>query len=279
MKIFTKIIAKECRNHECHEFQKIKPKESTALCEECSEPMFPIKKPRYSVLICLLIFFLFVIVGGIGNQLDWHPFLLKSRQGFGSREWILLGLKGNLYFLAPGTERLPVFQEIEPVGSVYATSLNVPSREFSEGFPGVTSRFEWFAIEYTGIFLIDIPGVYRFRLTSDDGSRLIIDKQIIIDNDGLHSPQSREGSVELQQGIHSVRIEYFQGPRTRVALVLESAEEGKPYRIFHMAEMGLLRFSTYWVVIFLATLFGLICIVPLLGLWRKFHKHQHLPAL
>jgi hypothetical protein len=64
-------------------------------------------------------------------------------------------------------------------------------RDFTEGFPGVTKRFEWFAIDYTGRIWIARPGVYQFELMSDDGSKLYIDD--VIDNDWLHSEQRLDG--------------------------------------------------------------------------------------
>ncbi len=43
------------------------------------------------------------------------------------------------------------------------------------GFPGLTDRFEWFAMDYSGKFWIDRTGLYRFRLVSDDGAMLYVD--------------------------------------------------------------------------------------------------------
>nr|WP_234313616.1 PA14 domain-containing protein [Streptomyces sp. NBRC 109706] len=58
---------------------------------------------------------------------------------------------------------------------------------------------------------IDIAeeGDYAFRLTSDDGSRLLIDDQLVIDHDGLHSAEPKDGSVQLTEGYHSLHIDYF----------------------------------------------------------------------
>ena len=59
---------------------------------------------------------------------------------------------------------------------------------------------------------IDVPqdGTYAFRLTSDDGSRLAVDGQEVIDHDGLHGATSRDGSVELTAGYHSLFVEFFE---------------------------------------------------------------------
>jgi hypothetical protein len=58
---------------------------------------------------------------------------------------------------------------------------------------------------------INVPqdGTYAFRLTSDEGSRLTIDDQRVIDHDGVHEATSKEGTVELTAGYHSLFVEHF----------------------------------------------------------------------
>ena len=94
---------------------------------------------------------------------------------FGATVVLPSGLRGLIYRVKKNTERLPDFRKLKPAGTIYTGSLNIPTQDFREGFPGVTRRFEWFAIDYTGKFWIDKPGLYRFALTSDDGSKLYID--------------------------------------------------------------------------------------------------------
>jgi hypothetical protein len=53
-------------------------------------------------------------------------------------------------------------------------------------------------------------GDYNFRLTSDDGSKLYIDDQLVVDHDGLHGETSKDGTVSLTAGYHSLRVEYFE---------------------------------------------------------------------
>ena len=85
-------------------------------------------------------------------------------------------------------------------------------------------------------FWIERPGLYRFRLVSDDGAMLYIDGQLIIDNDGVHSTEVRIGSIRLAGGMHTLRVPHFQGPRSTVALMLEVAGPGENARIFSTEE-------------------------------------------
>lgn len=60
--------------------------------------------------------------------------------------------------------------------------------------------------------LINIPekGVYKFHIYSDDGARLFIDDQEVIDNDGSHSAGEATGKVALEKGFHEIRVIYFE---------------------------------------------------------------------
>ena len=152
---------------------------------------------------------------------------------FGTTSVANSGFRGEIYFIEPGSRRLPDFSQLQPVGSIYTPYLCVPPRSFDQGFPGVTERFEWFAIDYTGRFWFSTPGTYRFSLLSDDGSILYIDGKRIIQNDNVHPVLERRGKVNLKRGPHSVRVSYFQGPRFHVALVLRVAVPGsKELQVF-----------------------------------------------
>ena len=50
------------------------------------------------------------------------------------------------------------------------------------------SETDTFAMRWRGEITIPSDGDYSFRTTSDDGSMLFIDRQLVVDNDGLHGP-------------------------------------------------------------------------------------------
>jgi hypothetical protein len=169
----------------------------------------------------------------------WRPAASQQEPvpTFGTTVVIPSGLRGEIFYIRSNSTRLPSFKKLKkPKGVIYTESLNVPPQNFLAGFPGVTNRFEWFAINYAGKFWIEKPGEYRFSLTSDDGAQLYIDDQLIIDNDGLHPPATQEGMATLSGGIHRLRVPYFQGPRTAVALVLKIAGPGEDLRLFSTEE-------------------------------------------
>jgi hypothetical protein len=97
--------------------------------------------------------------------------------------------------------RLPDFGALTPAST--AIALRVDHR--------LGDRDEYFGLRFEGY--IDVPqtGVYGFYLTSDDGSRLLIDGQVVADNDGIHGARERSGFVALEAGTHSLELQFFQG--------------------------------------------------------------------
>ncbi|WP_127500563.1 family 16 glycoside hydrolase [Actinoplanes solisilvae] len=67
-----------------------------------------------------------------------------------------------------------------------------------------------FQSEVIGNINITTAGTYAFRLTSDDGSRLRIDNNLVVNNDGLHGVVAVEGSINLTAGYHALLIEFFE---------------------------------------------------------------------
>ncbi|MDX2053570.1 MAG: PA14 domain-containing protein [Polyangiaceae bacterium] len=142
--------------------------------------------------------------------------------------------EGQVFPLAAKTKKLPKnWESLTPVSVVYACEWDIAPRAWDRGFPGIADRFEWFAIRYVGTFQIAEGGEYEFRLSSDDGAKLIIDgSQVVIDNDGVHPPKQARGKVQLSAGDHSLVLEYFQGPRYEINLQLWVTPPGKPEELF-----------------------------------------------
>ena len=151
---------------------------------------------------------------------------------FGTTSLIQHALLGKIYFLPNTTRQLPDFKKLRPEGTIYTATLNVPPTNWKAGFPGITDRFEWFAIVYTGTVHALQAGRYKLRVASDDGSKLFVDDKLIINNDGLHSFRSLAGAVDLDTGRHNLRVEYMQGPRFTVALQVYCTAPGGKENLF-----------------------------------------------
>lgn len=96
---------------------------------------------------------------------------------------------------------LPAFASLTPVksGACSTFTLSVRNKDASYG------------IRFTGYIDIPADGSYTFYTTSDDGSRLFIGTDTIVDNDGSHGAQERSGTALLKAGKHAITVDYFQG--------------------------------------------------------------------
>ena len=72
-------------------------------------------------------------------------------------------------------------------------------------------RPERFAVTLDGYLKVAADALYEFSLSSDDGSVLWIDDQLVVNNDGYHGADPKQGAAALRAGVHRVRIVMFQG--------------------------------------------------------------------
>ena len=94
--------------------------------------------------------------------------------------------------------------------------------EFTGWVPNFTlaprTQEEYFNFEFTGYLYIQQAGSYYFYLNSDDGSRLYIDGNPVVEFDGVHGRTSQnEGfgvrsasAIQLSSGPHEIRVIYFE---------------------------------------------------------------------
>jgi len=152
---------------------------------------------------------------------------------FGYEKPVLGCFEGQVFPVEYGAKKLPTdYASLTPVSVLYACEWDIAPRAWDQGFPGVPERFEWFAIRYAGAFRTAAAGEYAFRISSDDGSKLLIDGKQVIDNDGQHQPTGASGKVHLSAGDHQMVLEYFQGPRFQVNLQLWVTPPAKPEELF-----------------------------------------------
>jgi pimeloyl-ACP methyl ester carboxylesterase len=164
------------------------------------------------------------------------------------------GFLGAVYQLKPSTARLPNFGDLSslvaacddpsvvlnpamgircPFTTLVLPNLDIPSRTFTSGFPGLNTKLvEWFAIRFRGTLAVDLPGTYQFQSCSDDGSNVYVDFPggaapdggapgllKVLDNDGLRAMSCAHGSVVFPAaGGYRLVVDYFQGPAAVLGL-------------------------------------------------------------
>lgn len=115
------------------------------------------------------------------------------------------GLKGLKFALYLGKwDRLPDFTKLKPhrEGAVPDNLIDIKLDDYKNEF----------GVVFTGRLNAPRTGSYRFYLTGDDGVRIKVDGKTVVEYDGIHpAGDIKEGSIQLQQGEHEFRYEYFQG--------------------------------------------------------------------
>ncbi len=109
-----------------------------------------------------------------------------------------------------------------------ANPLSIPEGALIGTFPWDGARVDWgdsgpfgrnelFVVRQTRAFVAPVAGIYRFRLTSDDGAWLWIDGAQIAEAHGLHPEREAIGERWLAAGEHTLGFKYFE--RTAQALM------------------------------------------------------------
>jgi cytochrome c2 len=73
----------------------------------------------------------------------------------------------------------------------------------------IKQRQEQIALVFSGYVSIPKEGEYVFYTSSDDGSRLYVGSELVVNNDGDHGMTERNGKVKLKTGDHALKVTYY----------------------------------------------------------------------
>jgi len=135
---------------------------------------------------------------------------------------------GNAYHIVTKTHKR-YYREVEdqePFAQVKYDELNIKDRDTRQGFPQIDKTSSFGLIVYAEMD-VKQAGTYGFKLGSDDGSRLYIDDQRVIDNDGPHGFKAKANRICLSAGTHKLKVWYYQGWPYRFGLTLEAFRLGE----------------------------------------------------
>ena len=97
-------------------------------------------------------------------------------------------------------DRLPNFDSLQAKATGTAATFDI----------GLRQRDERFGFRFRGYLKVPRPGIYTFNLESDDGSRLYIGDECVVDNDGLHGNIEKSGMIALAKGMHPITVIFFE---------------------------------------------------------------------
>jgi len=133
-----------------------------------------------------------------------------------------------------GTDVCPPIPTVPSAGQFTAgTGVYYKYYEYTGGFPGLPMPDSWspvrtgtignfdlnqaghredgFSLKFFSCLNVPVTGSYTFATTSDDGSELYINDQLVVDNDGAHPVQEKYGSINLTAGVHKIEVQFYEG--------------------------------------------------------------------
>lgn len=111
---------------------------------------------------------------------------------------LVSGLQVSVFELKPSSTR--DMEGLKPVKQVVQSSIDLAP----------VTRKENVGLIYQGYLKLNKDDVYTFYLSSDDGSRLFIDGEELINHDGLHGNDEKLAKAALKKGYHEIRVEFIQ---------------------------------------------------------------------
>ena len=108
---------------------------------------------------------------------------------------------GFSYQVYDGTfDMLPDFSSLQPIASGISNTIST----------SVTTQTETFGLVFSRKVTVPTAGKYTFATTSDDGSKLYLDGNLVVNNDGLHGARTIQNTVFLNSGEYDLRVEFFE---------------------------------------------------------------------
>jgi Metallo-peptidase family M12/PA14 domain/Bacterial Ig domain len=129
------------------------------------------------------------------------------------------------YYQLESPQVLPDFDSLSPFATDVSTDVTYPSTSGNFMNSGLSDDVGAVIEGYVNVFF---DGIYTLTTNSDDGSRLYIGDELVVDNDGLHGMVKRAGTIPLSAGWHKVRIEFFErggGAGLMATIIWPTSEE------------------------------------------------------
>lgn len=111
------------------------------------------------------------------------------------------------YFALSGVTALPNFATLTPYLNTSVAQLNFAP---GNGAFANSNRSDNVGAVFTGWIDVPVSGQWTFYVGSDEGSRLSIGSNIVVNHDGIHAFTEKSGAIGLAAGRHAFKVEYFE---------------------------------------------------------------------
>jgi len=116
------------------------------------------------------------------------------------------GLSCGYYEIA-ALSVLPNWSTLTPYLQETVSQINNAS---TDGNYAGSGRADQVGAVYDGWLRVPTSGIWTVSIISDDGSRMSIGSEIVIDNDGLHAMTTRSAVLAFAAGMFPIRLEFFE---------------------------------------------------------------------
>jgi len=113
----------------------------------------------------------------------------------------------GLYFVGLHGQYFAGMEFEERVHDQLDTRIAIPELQY----PYPDGRSTNLSIRWTGFVVVPEPGTYKIYSASDDGQRVWLDNELVIDDWQMHGVQEMSASVRLDAGVCPIRVEHMQG--------------------------------------------------------------------
>lgn len=97
-------------------------------------------------------------------------------------------------------KKLPDFNALIPIKSGITSLFGISPK----------LRDEYYGLVLSGYLYIPKTGNYTISTISNDGSKLYLNDNLLVNNDGEHGMKEVEAMIPLQKGMHPIKVTYFQ---------------------------------------------------------------------
>ena len=100
---------------------------------------------------------------------------------------------------------------------------------------GIPQATDGLGLRFMGMFVVSGEGIFRWRIHAKDGVRMHVDDKTLIENDGIHGPDSKTGFMHLAEGAHSIIVDSFNSSGQATLQLFVTPPLG-PEQIFSIAQ-------------------------------------------
>eukprot|EP00971_Amphidinium_carterae_P271120 5380275-Amphidinium_carterae.1 len=117
------------------------------------------------------------------------------------------GLQAEYFYFSSGLSNVAALDGATADVTRAEESINYDSTR--SAWPGLTQS-DKFGAKWSGGLRITTAGTYTLETRSDDGSVVLVDDVVVVNNDGLHAMKTKTADIDLTAGDHVIVVKFIE---------------------------------------------------------------------